>query len=474
MRLIFKRLDGWGRAVADTVLLVEDEKMQRMLMQQALENKLGYNTIVVENGESVIPALSRNPGIQIILLDLNLPDMDGFEIMERLKHAGYKIPVIILTGDSDIDQVVRAIKMGAVDFITKPTQVERLHASIGNALRIASLTHEVARLQREQSGTLHFDDLIGHDNGLKDAVRIGHKAAACDIPVLIHGETGVGKELMARAIHGESARSKRNFIAVNCGAIPENLVESTLFGHVRGAFTGAVTDAHGKFREADKGTLFLDEVGELPLASQVKLLRVLQQREVEPVGAGRTMPVDVRIISASNKNLMLEVNAGRFREDLFFRLNVLPITIPALRERSQDIVLLANYCIKQAVAQERLPARSLSPAARTVLEQYRWPGNVRELLNAVRRAMVLSDHATLETMDFVSLTQETGDTPPNAGASSLLSLLQHDGTLKSLDVIEHEAIKHALKKCLNNVTKAATSLGIAKSTFYKKLGDATE
>ncbi|NBX03565.1 MAG: sigma-54-dependent Fis family transcriptional regulator [Alphaproteobacteria bacterium] len=454
-----------------TILLAEDNEMQRVMMRQLLEKKLGYSVVMAERGSDVLPALRADSSIGVVLLDLNMPDMNGFEVMEQMRSEKIATPVIILTASSEIEKAIRGMRLGALDFITKPPDRERLKTSINNALRIGTLTDEVAKLRREKSGILHFDDLIGHDTGLKDAVHMARKAASCTIPVCITGETGVGKELMARAIHGQSERSDKPFIAVNCGAIPENLVESTLFGHVKGAFTGAVSDALGKFREANGGTLFLDEIGDLPLPAQVKLLRALQQQEVEPVGAARAINVDVRIISATNRDLAADVRAGRFREDVYFRLNVLPVHVPPLRARRDDIVVLTRHCITQAITSERLPERSLSPEARTLLENYYWPGNVRELLNVVRRAMVLSESNMLLPSDFPSLTEtRSSPLPPiSAPRPMALDLLDASGNIKPLEIVERETLRHALVHCAGNITKAAASLRIAKSTFYKKM-----
>jgi DNA-binding NtrC family response regulator len=369
---------------------------------------------------------------------------------------------------------VKAIKAGAHDFIVKPVDSERLRVVLANAIRLGTLAREVSRLRRDKEGALLFRDLVGHAHGLAPAVGYGRKAARSDVPVLIAGETGVGKELFARAIHGESRRAGHAFIAINCGAIPEHLVESTLFGHEKGAFTGAIARSIGKFREAEGGTIFLDEVGELPLDAQVKLLRVLQQREVEPVGAGRSVKVDVRIISASNRDLKAEVQAGRFREDLYFRLNVLPIEVPPLRARGEDVLALAQYFIERFAATEGLAVKTLSADAQRYFMQYPWPGNVRELENSIHRALVLSDE---ETIDRAQMMQLQGALLPLAAtaaepAALMLGLQQADGRFKTAVEIEREAMQRVLDHYAGNITRAAEALGMAKSTFYRKIKDA--
>ncbi|MGB1540124.1 MAG: sigma-54 interaction domain-containing protein, partial [Rickettsiales bacterium] len=344
------------------------------------------------------------------------------------------------------------------------------------AIRLTQLEQEISRIRRKEDGQLRFADLVGFDGGLSPMVKIGLKAAQTDVPVLLGGETGVGKEVFARAIHGESKRAGRPFVAVNCGAIPKNLAESVLFGHEKGAFTGAVSKQIGKFREAEGGTIFLDEVGELPLDLQVKLLRALQQREIEPVGLGRAVAVNVRIISATNRDLAEEVRTGRFREDLFFRLDVLPIRLLPLRERRQDILPLAKYFLQHYAACDDLPLSQLSRAAEERLLAGYWPGNVRELENVIRRAMVMAEAEVIEA-DMLALSlppagEEAGSyegqvfsvIPDNA-----IEWIQSNGAIRTMEQLEAEAIHRVLEHCKGNVTQAAKALGIAKSTFYKKL-----
>src|SRR5271154_6777563 len=329
-----------------------------------------------------------------------MPDLDGMGVLTRMRQQSLQTPTIVQTAHGSIETVISAMRAGAIDFVVKPVGVERLQISIKNALRVDALEEEVRRLNRQSSGTLTFKDLASKSGEMERVIRLGERAAKSTIPVLLEGESGVGKEVVARAIQGASDRRGRAFVTVNCGALPENLVESILFGHEKGAFTGA-TDKHlGKFVEANGGTLFLDEVGELPPDAQVKLLRALQDGEIDPVGAKRSVKVDIRLISATNQDLIELVKRGKFREDLFYRLNVFPITIPPLRARASDVPDLARRFVARFAAEEGKRVRGLSNEASALLASYDWPGNVRQLENAVFRAIVLADADELTVAEF--------------------------------------------------------------------------
>src|SRR6202161_200355 len=324
--------------MAATILIADDDAVQRRLVENMVQ-KCGYETLVVESGDAAIALLTAPdaPVIDAVVLDLVMPGLDGMGVLAKIREAGLNIPVIVQTAHGGIDNVVSAMRAGAQDFVVKPVGIERLQVSLRNALNASALKGELQRIRHSREGKLTFADIITRSETMAAVLRIAQKAAASTIPVLIEGESGVGKELFARAIHGSGERKAKPFVAVNCGAIPDNLVESLLFGHEKGAFTGA-TDRHtGKFVEASGGTLFLDEVGELPPAAQAKLLRAIKEGEVEPVGARRPIKVDARIISATNRDLIADVTAGRFREGLFYRLHVFPITVPALVARPEDI-----------------------------------------------------------------------------------------------------------------------------------------
>ncbi|MCB1839665.1 MAG: sigma-54-dependent Fis family transcriptional regulator [Rhodospirillales bacterium] len=456
------------------VLIVDDDTLHSSMLATLLRRKLGFESIQAENGRQALDLLENNENkkISLIILDLNMPIMGGMETLEIIHQKYPSLPVIMLTGNQDFELAIQAMKLGASDFLVKPYEGERLAVTVKNALKLSNLSREVQRLSQTAEGTFSFNALIGHDQGLQHAVNLGRKAASSDIPVLISGETGTGKEVVARAIHGESNRAGKSFIAVNCGAIPSQLVESTLFGHEKGAFTGATEKTIGKFREAEGGTIFLDEVGELPLDAQVKLLRVLQQKEVEPVGASKAVPVNVRIISATNRNLQDEIKKSQFREDLYFRLNVLEIALPPLKERKKDILDLAQHFLDRESARHGQPPKFLSGKAQEVLEHQDWPGNIRELENTIKRAYLLSEETEVQAHDL-SASKQTGrssasKTEPTQNEMTI-NLFNKDGTIKTAEEVEQDAIQKVLAFCGQNITEASKALGIAKSTFYRKI-----
>src|SRR5471030_1705455 len=372
--------------------------------------KIGYEAVTVDGGEAALARMlaTESTPFDCVVLDLVMPDLDGLGVLARMREAGLDIPVIVQTAHGGIDNVVSVMRAGATDFVVKPASPERLQVSLRNALATKALTGELQRLKRSRDGTLTIADVITSSHAMRPVLHAAEKAAGSAIPVLIEGESDVGKELIARAIHGSGQRRAKPFIAVNCGAMPENLVESILFGHEKGAFTGA-TDRHtGKFVEASGGTLFLDEVGELPPAAQVKLLRALQEGEVEPVGGRKPVKVDVRIISATNRDLIADVKSGRFREDLFYRLHVFPISVPPLRQRSEDIPELARHFLARLAAEEGKRVHSIGAEALRLLAAYRWPGNVRQLENAIFRAVVLAEGEEIGVNEFPQIAAQLG------------------------------------------------------------------
>src|SRR3984957_14872782 len=383
------------------ILVVDDDPVQCRILEGILQ-KSGYEPVILDNGDAALTLLAGADGARIdcVILDLVMPNLDGMGVLARLRQAANAVPVIGQPAHGGIDNVVSAMRAGAVDFVVKPVGVERLLVSLRNALNTSALEGELSRIKHSRAGTLGFNDIITKSPVMAAVLRMAEKAATSNIPGLVSGESGVGKELIARAIHGSGERRAKPFIAVNCGAMPENLVESILFGHEKGSFTGSTERHVGKFVEASGGTLFLDEVGELPAAAQVKLLRAIQEGEVEPVGARKTIKVDVRIVSATNRDLIADVKAGRFREDLFYRLHVFPITVPPLRERPADIPALTRHFLARLAAEEGKRILLVTPEALRVLAAFPWPGNIRKLENPLFRAVVLAEGDTIGLAEF--------------------------------------------------------------------------
>jgi DNA-binding NtrC family response regulator len=476
-----------------TVLIADDDPVQRRLLE-AMVRRFGYETETVEGGEAALERLQSvdRGNVDVLILDLVMPDLDGMAVLERMRERKITTPVIVQTAHGSIEAVISAMRAGALDFVVKPVGAERLQISIKNALRFDALEDEIRRIGRKATGTLTFKDIFSRSDDMLRAIRLGERSAKSNIPVLIEGESGVGKELMARAIQGGSDRRGKPFITVNCGALPQNLVESILFGHEKGAFTGA-TDKHvGKFVEASGGTLFLDEVGELPLETQVKLLRALQEGEIDPVGARKSVRVDVRLISATNQNLIEQVKKGAFREDLYYRLNVFPITIPPLRSRRADVADLARRFVARFAAEEGKKLRGLSAEALALLSTYDWPGNVRQLENAVFRAVVLSDGDELTVTEFPQIAAHVEGfdvripaAPPPVGHRdvhreivrvemrdpNVLRVLDENGDVRKLESLEEEAIRFALLHYRGQMSEMARKLGIGRSTLYRKMKD---
>lgn len=457
--------------MSSLILVVEDEPTQRLAISQICRD-LGYEVVEAKHGAEALHLIRQdaNRQVSLVLTDLEMPEMDGKQLIIGAKQHRPELPMIVLTASQELADAVACVRNGAYDYITKPADKERLRISMENALRTSALSAEVDRLTRVTEGTFRFIDLIGHDAGLKPATQIGRKIATSDLPVLITGESGVGKEAFARAIHGESKRAGKPFIAVNCGAIPANLAESVLFGHEKGAFTGAVAKSLGKFREAQGGTLFLDEIGELPADTQVKLLRALQSKEIEPVGLAKPVTVDVRIVSATHRDLATQVKEGMFREDLFYRLNVLPLHLPALRERKADILALVDYFSARLMAREGIAAKPLDEGAQEALLGYHWPGNVRELENCISRALLLGTGAQITRQDIEGFLAQAPVAEAD-GQTDQLQLAHGDGARKTMQEIEDEVIARTLAHYHQAVPKAAAALDVGQSTLYRKLSD---
>lgn len=488
--------------MADQILIVDDDPTQRRLVEATLR-KLGFTPITADCGERALEIVEGNVAdLRAIVLDLVMPGMHGMEVMDRLRRRGLRVPIIVQTANGGIETAVAAMRAGAFDFVVKPTSPERLAEAINRALKVEALQQ---KKDLQPGAELNVREIVTHGPAMERMLNLIQKAAASDIPVIIEGESGVGKELIARAIRTESRRKRKPFITVNCGAIPDNLVESILFGHAKGAFTGATERYVGKFVEADGGTLFLDELGDLPANVQVKLLRAVQEGEVEPIGARGAVKVDIRLISATNQNLMEEVRQGRFREDLYYRLNVFPIHVPPLRDRKEDVPLIVQHFITRFAG--AVPGRqisTISPRALDMLVAYDWPGNVRELENAVFRAIVLCDQDELTVQEFPQIQahvdgafepsaknySETLSTPlyvaeaadaleplsSSRGSTQIrdanvLAALGQDGHVRTLREIEQEMILFAIERYDAQMSEVARRLGIGRSTLYRKLNE---
>jgi len=469
--------------MAKTALVVDDDPTQRRLIQAVLDRE-GFKVETAEGGQQALDLMIRGTGADVVLLDLVMPGLSGMETLKEMRAAGVRTPVVVLTAAGGVETVVKAMQAGAQDFFVKPASPERILISIRNALQMGELKAEFDRLKKHHGGRTTFDDLVGTSAPMQLVKRLGERAAKSNIPVLILGESGVGKEVIARAIQGASGRAGKPFVSVNCGALPENLVESILFGHEKGSFTGAHDKHLGKFQEANGGTLFLDEIGELPLDMQVKLLRALQEGEIDPIGSKRSVRVDVRIISATNRDLAEQVKAGRFREDLFYRLNVYPIEAPSLRERRGDIPALVEHFVRRFNIEEGKRIAAATPETLAMLQTFDWPGNVRQLENTIYRAVVLCDGLYLQPHDFPAISglaapmepapaQAAEASGPTSDLASLpdapVRFVDGHGHLRTLEDIERDLIQHAIEVYAGHMSEVARRLGIGRSTLYRKV-----
>jgi DNA-binding NtrC family response regulator len=477
------------------VLVVDDDPVQLRLTAE-VANRAGFKPITATGGEQALSILRDDRQIGAMILDLVMPDLDGMGVLEVMRREGLTTPVIIQTANASLETVISAMRQGAADYFVKPVAPERLIISLRNAMKLDALETAIRAEHARKSGTFTRADMIASAPAMARVLALSAKASKSTIPVLIEGETGTGKELVARIIQGTGDRAGKPFVTVNCGAIPPNLVESVLFGHRKGAFTGAHADQTGKFAEAHNGTIFLDEVGELPLETQVKLLRVLQEGEIEPLGAAKAEKVNVRVISATNRRLLNLAKSGEFREDLYYRLNVFPIYVPPLRERREDLANLIDHFIARFAAEAGKRVLGISPAAMDMIAAYDWPGNVRQLENAVYRAIVLTDGAFLETQDFPQIVAQSAGreealrtieqvemptapvhidaAPARSRVEPLMPsapdrFLNDTGELQALSDIERAAITFAIEHHGGRMSRVARALGIGRSTLYRKL-----
>lgn len=446
--------------MADTakqkVLVVEDEELMRSILRQLLDDA-GYTVVTADRVDSAIEAFAAND-IVVTLTDIKMPGRDGLDLLDEIKSIDSEAVVIIMTAYSSVDSAVAALRKGAYDYVTKPFVNEDLLHTVKNAVTQRRLFSENRVLRRELRKKYSFTEIVGKSEALQKLLDLVNKVADTTANVLIQGESGTGKELVARSLHFNSSRADGPFLAINCGALPESLLESELFGHKKGSFTGAVADKKGLFRSASGGSVFLDEVGEMPPPLQVKLLRALQEHEVTPVGSSNAEEFDARIISATNKVLADEVEHHRFREDLYYRLNVIELTVPPLRERREDIPLLVKHFLARAIRGNDVSAATVSDEAMAALTNYNWPGNVRELANAIERAAILSSGEI-----------KCEDLPPKMQQKISAEKGRRDGVNLTLEEVERRYVLDVLARSEDDKTMAARVLGIDLSTLYRKL-----
>ncbi|RLE10159.1 sigma-54-dependent Fis family transcriptional regulator [Candidatus Aerophobetes bacterium] len=438
----------------EKILVVDDEPLVRNFLKEVLEAE-DYEVLTTEDGLSALKEVERG-GIDLVITDVRMPKMNGIELLKEVKKRSPSTLVVVITAYGTIENAVEAMKNGACDYITKPLSPEQIKLAIQKASQHKNLLNENRYLRSEVSQRYNFEQLIGRSPQMRRVYEMIDRVAPTNATVLIQGESGTGKELVARAIHYRSPRKDKPFVKVNCAALPEDLLESELFGHERGAFTGAVSKREGRFELADRGTLLLDEISETSPAFQAKLLRVLQEQEFERVGGSKTIKVDVRVIATTNKDLKQAIREGKFREDLYYRLNVLPIYLPPLRERKEDIPLLVQHFLEKYSRQNGLRIKSLSKKCLDMMMQYEWPGNVRELENVIERAVVMSEGETIfpENISLSSPVQKMGLSFPEE---------------ITLEEMEKRLILHTLQRTGGNRTEAAKILGISVRTVRNKL-----
>jgi len=441
------------------ILIVDDEKNILTTLKDAFELE-EYDVSVAGSGEIALEKISEKRP-DCILLDLALPGMSGHDLLRKMQEMDFKMPVIMMSGQGSINDAIEAVRLGALDFIEKPLSAEKALITVDNALKITSLS-ESNRTLRDTLEEKY--KIIGNSSVVNNLLKKIDNVAPSKGRVLITGESGTGKELVARRLHNMSDRSSTAFVKVNCAAIPSELIESELFGHKKGSFTGAIADRQGKFKNADHGTLFLDEIGDMKLEMQAKLLRVLQESEFEPIGSDRTVTVDVRVIAATNKDLESIVRKGDFREDLFYRLNVIPLRVPPLRERIEDIPLLAEYFTRQASEENNRKIKSFSDDAIAVLKKLKWRGNIRQLKNFCEQVVILIEKDQIDVADINQIIQES-----QAPSAMDMSTIRDGSSLREIvEDFEKKVVLHFLQKNDGNMTATATALQLERSHLYKK------
>lgn len=447
-------------ATSPKILVCDDDLAVRRLLSFNL-GRAGYRLDTADTGERALE-LARTEAPDVVLLDLMLPGISGLEVLERVRREQPEVKVIVLTGHGSVETAVEAMKLGAQDFLTKPFDMERLAIALRNALELRELSEQVRSLQSALESADSPGRIVGADGGLRATVELLRKVIPTDLTLLLQGESGTGKEIFARTAHDHGPRRAQPFVAINCAALPGATLESELFGHEKGAFTGADRARPGKFEAAQGGTLFLDEVAEMSNELQAKLLRTLQERTVTRLGSSRTRRVDVRIIAATNQDLAALCREGSFREDLYYRIAVFPITIPPLRERPEDVAPLARHVLERI---DPARPRTITPRALDALERYQWPGNVRELQNVLRRASVLAGEGPIR---LEHLPRSLAPGPPAAEDAPRVQS-GGGGELRSLEEVERDHIRRTVESCRGNLSLAAKTLGIGRTTLYRKL-----
>jgi len=444
------------------VYVVDDEETISKLLEHWVTKKWGFQARCFPTGESCLENLNVVP--DVVILDIMLPGIGGVETLKEIKKRLPDLPVIMLSAQGKIDVAIETLKIGATDYFSKPVDFSKLEISIKNAMQTHDLAREVTRLREAVGKPVHFDNIISDNGAMQEVFKLVRKVLDNDICVLVLGESGTGKELIARAIHYNGNRQKEPFVVVNCASIPHDLLESELFGHEKGSFTGAHQRRIGKFEQAQGGTLFLDEIGELDLSLQAKLLRVIQSKQFERVGGNETLTTDVRLVSATNRDLVKAVAQKQFREDLYFRLATFPIVLPPLRERRSDILLLAENFLKKFSVEVSKAGLGFSKKALKLLYEYPWPGNVRELENAIQRAVLMADGPVITEKDLPLAVVTFGSREEASFASPLTLGPEH---VKSMEKMKEESLRQALKSTDGNIVEAARRLKIGRATLYR-------
>jgi DNA-binding NtrC family response regulator len=445
-----------------TILVVDDKSSMRKVLRQTLEDGGRHTLLEAEDGEQALETI-KNKHVDVVLSDIKMPRVDGITLLRMIKEIDQEIVVLIMTAYGTIETAVEAMKLGAYDYITKPFSTEQVRLTVEKAIERQKLLYENKYLREKLNDQYNYKRIIGNSSAMQPVYDLIEKVAPTDTAVLIRGESGTGKELVAHAIHFNSRRKEKPFIKVNCAVFAEGVLESELFGHEKGSFTGAAGKRIGRFELANGGSIFLDEIGDIKPATQVKLLRVLQEKEFERVGGTESLKVDVRVIAATNKNLEEAIKKGEFREDLFFRLNVVPIQVPPLRERGEDIEKLAYYFLNRYSAETNKKIAKIDPKAVELMRRYNWPGNVRELENAVQRAVVLADGETLypSNLPLDIQSHQRNQMQPNLGEEATLT--------QRVERYERELIMKALERSGHVQTQAAKTLGINRTALIYKL-----